>query len=259
MFSDRSSLSSTQDDPMSPTTSKRPGHASASEDQEDSDSEHALPPPPPPPKEPISNDGHSPSSPISAGGNLEPPSKSESSNSPGKVSAGAAVHESDTDSASISISSPVFARESPGAEEDGDSDLEFDLGLRRRRTGYRYGGFHKFESDTAIGPTPQEMAEEVPVAANAVASGSGSGSGKRPEDIRTQDRGMSSGRPADVASDRGTIRQEHGGSSRPVPRMERVKSDRKKSLRKGEWVIMDFGNDHGRFFTFDWLGWRVEG
>ncbi|KAJ2915678.1 hypothetical protein MD484_g4723, partial [Candolleomyces efflorescens] len=247
VFSDRSSLSSVQDDPMSPTTSKRPGGgASASEDPDDSDDdERALPPPPPPPKEPSD---HSPSSPISAGGGsnlLDLPStttKSESThNSPVKVTpVGGAVPESDTDSASISISSPVFARESPtGLEEEGDSDLEFDLGLRRRRTGYRYGGgFHKAEPGTPAAaaaavtrtPPPEEVAPAV---------ASGSGSGKRTEDGRA-------GRPTpDVASDRGTIRQEYAGTStRPVPKMERVKSDRKKNLRRGEWVIMDFGNDH---------------
>ncbi|RXW13859.1 hypothetical protein EST38_g11996 [Candolleomyces aberdarensis] len=238
VMSDQSSLSSAQDEPMSPVASKAPGHASAYEDQDQDDSDLEDLPPPPPPKSNASD--HSPSSLAPPAG--KPESATAESNSPAKGST--LVHESDTDSASISISSPVFARESPGFGEDGDSDLEIDLGLRRRRTGYRYGGFHKPELDTVpSASTPPEIAE-APVAAAASASASGSASGSsRPADYhRPLERTASSGRPADVASDRGTIRQD-SYSGRSVPKIERVKSDRKKNLRRGEWVIMDFGND----------------
>lgn len=114
---------------------------------------------------------------------------------------------------SISLSSPVFAHDD-GSEEEFENDM--GLGLpQRRRTGYRYG---YQRPDTETNRAGEKEVVEAPPASIEASS--------------TVTVTVSADKPGSTKPKKLTARFE-----------SKTRTDMRKSARRGEWIIMDFGND----------------
>lgn len=146
-----------------------------------------------------------------------------------------AKEDSDGASDSISISSPVFAREGGSEEDDEASELDYDIGLKQRRTGYRYGGYHRGEGSSK----PSLVAHASQPSLDALSTSTAVSSA-------TVTSATLTAQSSTQASIAGKDKLARTDSQRHRARFEsKTRADKRKVQRKGEWIIMDFGNDAG--------------
>ena len=145
-----------------------------------------------------------------------------------------AKEDSDGASDSISISSPVFAREGGSDEGDEASELDYDIGLKQRRTGYRYG-YQKGEGSSKpslVTHTSQPSLDALSTSTAVTSATITSSTLTAPSSTQT--------------SMAGKDKLARGDSQRHRARFEsKTRTDKRKVQRRGEWIIMDFGNDAG--------------